>query len=68
MYRYYMTERGFSPGAQPMKNLIDHGDYDGRVEVEPGVKAYSWVEYSEPLTDQEVAAYELVPVDPLPFN
>ena len=42
-----MTERGFSPGAQPMKNLIDHGDYDGRIEVEPGVKAYSWVEYSE---------------------
>lgn len=47
MYRYYMTERGFSPGAQPMKNLIDHGDYNGRIEV---------------------AAYELVSVDPLPFN
>lgn len=73
MHKYYMTQRGFSIGAQPMKNLVDHGDYDRKTTVLPGVAAWSWLKYSEPLTDAEIAAYELEP-DPdnpdaaLPFN
>ena len=74
MYKYYLTLRGFSIGTFPDNGkLVDHGDYDRRTEVLPGIRAWSWVTYSEPLTAEEISRYELVP-DPdnsdlaLPLN
>ena len=47
-----MRLRGFSPGAQPMENLI--GAYE-----DPERKYWSILEYSAPLQAQDLAAYEL---------
>ena len=51
-YRYGMRLRGFSPGCQPMKNLLGReDDLSGRY--------YDILVYSKPLTDAEMSAYEL---------
>ena len=52
IYSYGMRLRGFSPGAQPMKNLI--GAYE-----DPMREYWSILEYSRPLTAQELQSYEL---------
>lgn len=52
IYTYGMRLRGFSPGAQPMENLI--GAYE-----DPTREYWSILEYSAPLTAQELQAYEL---------
>lgn len=60
MFKYYMLHRWFGPGTYPKNgNLVDHGDYDYRTEVEPGVWAWSWLVYSKPLTGKEMFSYEL---------
>ena len=51
-YRYGMRLRGFSPGCQPMKNLVSReDDMSGRY--------YDILVYSKPLTDAEMSAYVL---------
>ena len=52
IYSYGMRLRGFSPGAQPMENLISAGE-------DPERKYWSILEYSRPLTAQELQSYEL---------
>lgn len=49
---YGMRLRGFSPGCQPMKGLIERRD-------DPTGRYYDILVYAERLTDEEVAAYEL---------
>lgn len=51
-YKYGMRLRGCSIGAQPLKGLLDyHEDESGRY--------YDILEYSRPLTTDELEEYEL---------
>lgn len=51
-YRYGMRLRGFSPGCQPKDGFIDRQDDDTG-------KYYDILIYNRPLTDKELADYEL---------
>lgn len=62
IHTYFMTQRPFSPGAAPTKNLIDAVTFDQREYIEEiGRKAWTELHYSEPLTEKEISDYELVP-------
>lgn len=52
VYRYGMRLRGFSPGAQPKEGLIG-------VENDPLDEYHNIIDYTRPLTDQEIKDYEL---------
>jgi len=52
-YRYYMTQRPPSPGAQP-RGSINVVSYDNKKDG-----AWGYVEYEKPLTDKQVKDYEL---------
>ena len=54
-YKYGMKYRGFSPGCQPMKDLI-------RREDSPYPSYYDILVYDRVLTMQELVDYELVPI------
>ena len=60
IYRYYCKLCPPAPGAIPKRNLIStvakHFDI-------PGYDHFMWgyAEYSQPLTDEEIEEYELVP-------
>lgn len=56
IYRYGMRLRGFSPGAQPMQNLIQGTD-------DPKREYYSVLEYSSPLSSEDIRRYELDLID-----
>lgn len=51
-YRYGMRLRGFSPGCQPMRGLVERVD-------DPTGKYYDILIYGRKLTDQEISDYEL---------
>lgn len=51
-FRYGMRLRGFSPGCQPKDGFIDRQDDDTG-------KYYDILIYNRPLTEKEVADYEL---------
>lgn len=55
-YRYGMRLRGFSPGCQPMRGLVERVD-------DPTGKYYDILIYGRKLTDQELADYELDKLD-----
>lgn len=63
-YTYALTQRPFSIGTYPKKStFLDHVDYDEREHV-PGIgDIWGYLFYSEPLTDEEIAEYELVRVE-----
>lgn len=52
LYKYGMTQRGFSPGAQPA-GVADWQESDG-------LEYYDFIFYTKPLTAQQVANFELV--------
>ena len=52
IYTYGMRLRGFSPGAQPMENLI--GAYE-----DPERRYWSILEYTSPLSEEDRKAYDL---------
>ena len=52
MYKYGMKLRGFSIGAQPMKNFI-------RREDDPTGRFWDILVYAEKLPDNEVFNYDL---------
>lgn len=58
-YIYYMTQRPFGIGCQPMKGLIDAEEFDERTEVAEGVRAWARLYYERRLTDAELRDYEL---------
>lgn len=51
-FKYGMRLRGFSPGAQPMKGLLDRAD-------DPAGKYWDILVYDRELTEKEVRDYEL---------
>ena len=65
-HRYYSPLRPLSLGTfpKPQGNEILHiENYDMRVYVpEIARQAWGYIEYREPLTEIEAAAYELMPV------
>lgn len=62
-YTYALTQRPFSIGTYPnKKTFLDHVDYDYREHVEGIGDVWGYIFYSEPLTEQEIAEYELVEV------
>lgn len=50
-YTYGMRLRGFSPGCQPMKGLVDHRDGSGRY--------WDILVYDRKLTEAEAKDYDL---------
>ena len=62
MYTYYMTARPAGPGAQPKDGLVNIIPCDPSI-VNPIIKrpAYALLEYSRPLTHDELLCYEILP-------
>lgn len=58
VYQYACRLRPPAPGAIPMRNL--HLAYDGKIAI-VGTDRHYWgmVEYTQPLTDEEIDMYEL---------
>lgn len=61
LYRYACKMRPPAPGAVPKRNLVNA--IGGHVPIE-GSDRFFWgiVDYSAPLTDEEIDMYELVPM------
>lgn len=61
MHRYYSTMRPVMPGGFPKsQEILKIKNFDSREFVEEiGREAWGYIEYAEPLTEQEAAAYEL---------
>ncbi len=62
MYRYYSTMRPVMPGGFPKsQEVVEIKNFDSRMYVEEiGREAWGYIEYAETLTEQEIAAYELI--------
>lgn len=60
LYRYYCRMRPPAPGSIPKRNL--HEAVAARINV-VGEKRqmYGFADYTQPLTDEEIEEYELVP-------
>lgn len=60
IYRYYCKMRPPAPGAVPKRGLIATV---GKHVMVPGYDRHMWgyAEYHQPLTDEEIEEYELVP-------
>lgn len=59
MYRYYLKNRPPAIGTHP-KGAVNVESFDRRIEVEPGIYAWGYVDYTSPLSFDEVYNYELV--------
>lgn len=60
-YKYWLTFRPAMPGTVPMRKLKDIKNFDSRTYMEEvGREVWGYVEYSEPLSEKEVANYELI--------
>lgn len=60
-YRYYLTMRPPGIGCQPNKGLERMHAFDRAEKVDCiGRWAWGWVEYSRPLTCDEIRDFELV--------
>lgn len=62
MTRYYSTQRPILPGGYPRKATVEEiHNFDTKTFCEEiGREAWGYVEYLEPLTNEEAEAYELV--------
>lgn len=60
LYRYYCKMRPPGPGAVPKRNL--HNAVAGHIPL-AGYERHMWgyVDYTQPLTEEETEEYELVP-------
>lgn len=60
LYRYYCRMRPPAPGAIPKRNLYAA---EAVHIIIPGYDRHMWgyADYTEPLTDEEIEEYELVP-------
>lgn len=68
MYRYFSTQRPVAPGTYPKKSGCEISNYPQKFYIDgTGFSAWGHIDYDEPLTDAEVAQYELKP-DILEFN
>lgn len=57
VYRYLCWARPPAPGSVPKRNL--HGCICGRIGIVGGGHVWGMVDYTEPLTDEEIEEYEL---------
>lgn len=65
-YKYFCKARPPAPGAIPKRNIIEA--VAEHVPIEGSHRFYwGWATYSEPLTDEEIDFYELVPENPTPL-
>lgn len=60
VYRYYCRFRPPMPGAIPRRGLVRVYSYDQKQSFD-GIGSWGFAEYEEPLTEQEIRAYELEP-------
>ncbi len=64
MSKYYSTQRPVSLGTYPKpygNDILEIHNFDSRKYVqEINREAWGWIEYRQPLTEQEAKAYELV--------
>lgn len=60
--RYYSTQRPVLPGGYPKKASVEEiHNFDTKIFCEEiGREAWGYIEYQEPLTNEEAEAYELV--------
>jgi len=64
MNRYYSTLRPVAPGTFPKnENFVGFENFDNRQKLDNGIEAWGWVEYSEPLSEADMKAYDLVSGD-----
>lgn len=62
MFRYFSTQRPVSPGRFPEKPGCVVSNYPERFYVNSaGTFAWGHIDYTEPLTDDEIGFYELSP-------
>ncbi len=67
-YRYYSTERPVAPGTFPKKPGCEISNYPQKFFIDKAaVHAWGHIDYNEPLTDQEIADYELK-AEPFEFS
>lgn len=61
MYKYYLLYRPAAPGTIPKNGLENIVNYDNR-QYESTINRDVWgyVEYTRPLTEKEIASYELM--------
>lgn len=59
LYAYGMTERGYSPMAQP-NGVKDWQPFDKKCELPSGKRVWSIIWYDAPLSEKDVKDYELV--------
>lgn len=61
MFRYYSTQRPVCTGTYPKKNGCGIYNYPTKQEVpEIGCEAWGYIDYPEPLTEQEAEDFELL--------
>lgn len=60
--KYYSTQRPITPGTCPNKDGMQVVNFEDRQYIEAiGREAWGYVEYTEDITPEEAAEYELVP-------
>lgn len=60
-YKYYSTQRPVGPGTYPKANMVDFENFDDRTYIDSiGRAAWGVIYYSEPISAEMAAAYELV--------
>lgn len=61
--RYYSTQRPAGPGTYPQQGGTETiTNFDGKIYCEEiGREAWGYIEYREPITPEQAAAYELTP-------
>lgn len=58
--RYYLTERPPMPGTFPNHDVVNVMDYGEKIFIEEiNAEAWGYVDYSDPLRESEINAYEL---------
>lgn len=62
-YRYYSVERPIMPGSFPRRQAATEiVNYDDKIYCDSvGRAALGHIDYAEPLTEEEIKNYELVP-------
>lgn len=63
--RYYSTRRPLAPGGYPKRKTVKEiKNFDSRIFLEEiGMEVWGYIEYTEPLEENEAEAYELIPGD-----
>lgn len=59
-FRYYLKNRPPAIGTHP-KGAVNVVSFDKRTEVHPGIYAWGYVDYTAPLSYEEIINFELEP-------